>query len=224
MSLDNLQYKTLLQAIQDYDFPCVTFDFNGQREIIHPSMREVEIAIRDQLLSHHIAVIKNGLSNVLYWGYARTGYRPTRVGNFRAKVTDQQLGKAQLLFQKISGSAVRRIADIDLPEFSGLSFLSKTRMFLDPINYVVLDIQLLKLRDQLQSNIFHEIHADPKPTTIRATRHNERVYEKWAAFCRRVAIEYFSDTGYRAVDIERGIFYLVQSNRANDAAMILQNA
>ena len=97
-------------------------------------------------------------------------------------------------------------------------------MFLDPASYVVLDLQLLKLREVSAATVFHEIRADPKPTTIRVTQHNERTYAKWSSLCRQVAANYFGNYSYRAADIERGIFYLVQSDRANDAAGILQNA
>ena len=79
MVLDKPQVESLAAAVREYDFPCVVFDFNGGEECRLASMVEVETAIRSQLLASGMASIKDGLSNVLYWGYARTGYRDTRV-------------------------------------------------------------------------------------------------------------------------------------------------
>lgn len=224
MALSDSLGATLLQAIQDYDFPFVTYDFEAQHEIRHPSMREVEATIRDQLLSRNLEAVKNGLSNVLYWGYARTGYRSTRVNNFRQKVSESQLRETNQFFQNIEGPGVYKIAHIHMPEFGGLAFVSKTRMFLDPSRYVVLDWQLLKLREQQRPNIFHEVKIGSSENMIRVTRYNEGIYDKWSSLCRRIAAQSFTDADIRAVDIERGVFHLVQTKRANHAAEILENA
>jgi hypothetical protein len=70
--------------------------------------------------------------------------------------------------------------------------------------------------------VFHQIRADSKPTTIRVTQHNECTYAKWSSFCEQIAANRF--VSYRAADIERGIFHLVQSGRVDDAAGILHDA
>lgn len=216
--------STLFQAIRDYEYPFVTFDFEAQHEITHPSMRDVESTIIHLLLSDDPKTTKNGLSNVLYWGYARVGFRDTRVDRFRQNVTEAQLHKANLLFRSIEGPGVRQIAHLRMPEFRGLAFVSKVRMFLDSSRYVVLDRKLLKLREQQRRNIFHEVNWGRKETAIRVTRHNEYIYERWSALCRDIAAKYGEDDDVRAVDVERGIFQLVQTKRADLAAEILDNA
>jgi hypothetical protein len=221
MGLDSDLREILRQAIQDYDFPCVTFDFRNAREVIHASMRDVESEIQNGLLTNEAESVKDSLSNVLYWGYARTGYRWVRVNRFRANVTEPQLLHAGRLFRHIEEPGVQQIARLELPEFSGLSFVSKTRMFLDPTKYVVLDRQLLKLREQERRNIFHDVAIAAKETRIRVSETNAKVYERWSNLCRRIAAEYFGDAGIRAVEIERGIFYLVQTKQTRVASEIL---
>ena len=224
MALSDDLLKILHQAIHDYDFPCVTFDFKNQHEIKHDSMKGVEAEIRSQLLVDEPEMVRDGFSNVLYWGYARTGYRSTRVKRFRETATIVQLHRARRTLQQLEGPGVRRIAQLKLPEFSGLSFVSKVRMFLDPANYVVLDRQLLQLRKHKHTNIFHEVAIGSREKRIRINEVNEAVYERWSSSCRQVAAQYFSDRDVRAVDVERGIFYLVQTGRAHYAVEILANA
>ena len=223
MGLDSDLCEILRQAIQDYDFPHVTYDFRKACEITHVSMRDVENEIRNGLLADEPESIKDGLSNVLYWGYARTGYRWVRVNRFRENVTESQLQHAGRAFQHIEEPGVQQIVRLNLPEFSGLSFISKIRMFLDPAKYVVLDRQLLKLRDQEHRNIFHDIASAAKETRIRVSETNARVYERWSRLCRQIAMEYFGEADIRAVEVERGIFYLVQMKQARVAAEILLN-
>ncbi len=224
MALTDSLRSTLFQAIRDYKYPFVTFDFEARHEITHPSMRKVEVAIRDQLLSDNLEAAKDGLSNVLYWGYARVGFRNIRVERFRQNVTDAQLHKASLLFRRIEGPGVRQIAHLYMPEFRGLSFVSKIRMFLDTSRHVVLDRQLLKLREQQRPTIFHEVRIGHNESMIRVTRHNETIYERWSTLCRDIAAKYSEDEDVRAVDVERGIFHLVQTERVDLAAEILDNA
>ena len=220
MALSSTLRTELWQAIQDYDFPFVTFDFMEKREIRHVSMRQVEACIWHQLHGGTSELVKDGLSNVLYWGYARTGFRWKRITDFRSKVTEQQLSDTTRLLRQFNGTGVRQLAKLGLLQFSGLSFLSKVRMFLDPANYVILDIQLLKLREQQPRTILHEV-VWREGTSIRVTKKNEAVYEQWSALCRRAATDEFHDKGIRAVDIERGVFHLIQTGRAKLAADIV---
>lgn len=218
-----MEHKNALQvalkgAIVGYDFPRVTFDFKTEKEIRHAAMQGVEVFIRNLLIADDSEKIKDGFANVLYWGYARTGYRWRRIQDFRDRVTNQQLLQAKAILQSISGSALRQIANLHLPQFSGVSFISKTRMFLDPENYVVLDTQLLKLRNSARANIFHTVRWNGG--TIRPSRKNQACYEQWCYKCKRIAKD-MVETDYRAVDVERGIFYLVQSDRLDLAAEII---
>jgi len=223
MALSDDLRTVLLQAIEDYDFPFVTYDFIENKEIQHQSMRDVEARISEQLLAEKPESIRDGFSNVLYWGYARTGYRWNRITDFRTKATVDKLSRAGKTLRELHRSGVREIAKLQLPQFSGLSFVSKVRMFLDPTNYVVLDIQLLKLRDQERPNIFHEVTHKEK-TSIRITQKNQAVYEQWCSICRRIAAKEFGEIGIRAVDVERGVFHLTQTGRMLLAAQIVADA
>jgi len=222
MAIDNNRKEMLRQAIYDYDFPFVTFNFADARETRYSSMRQVETEIRGQLLSDTPDSIKDGFSNVLYWGYARTGYRWARINDFRNKATTEKLSQAGETLRGLSRSDVRQIAKLKLPQFSGLSFISKVRMFLDPANYVVLDLQLLKLRGQGQPNLFDAITSAAK-TSIAVTKRNETIYEQWCGYCRQVAAREFGGIDVRAVDVERGVFHLIQTGRAHLAAEIVAN-
>ena len=225
MPLDDPLRDALNDAIRAYDFPCVTYDFAAAREIVHPSMREVEHAIRAGLLADDIEAVRDGLSNVLYWGHATADYRDYRVSRFRRKVTRRGLAEALGLFRSLSGPGLREIKRLGLPEFSGMSFVSKARMFLDPLNYVVLDMKLAEnLSGGASPHLFDDLSLRPgKDTTIRITAHNERVYERWSRLCRRIAAAYFPADALRAADIERGLFHLVNTH-PRLGAQILANA
>ena len=224
MPLDTRLRDALVAAIDAYDFPCVTYDFSLNVEREHHSMRSVEEEVRSCLLSDNIEIVKNGLSNVLYWGYSRIGYRDCRVSRFRKNVTTTQLSEAQTLFTRLEGPGVIRIKKLGLPELSGLSFISKVRMFLDPSNYVALDLKLMTLLEEIQQTIFQGTTLRPNATTIRVTRSAEKFYERWCDLCRRIARENFDGTAIRVVDIERAIFYLVDTNQPELAAKILTSA
>jgi len=169
MPLSETLRLTLRQAIQDYNFPCVTFDFNANEQIDHPSMYEVESRIQQQLLSDDLESVKDGFSNVLYWGYARMGYRWNRIRKLRERVTEQKLAKASDTLRRMNGIGTRTIAGLKLPQFSGFSFVSKVRMFLDPNQFVVMDIQILKLREAGLPTILDKVSHNDKET-IRVTR------------------------------------------------------
>ena len=214
MLLDDSLRDTLAAAIRAYDFPCGTYDFAAEREVVHPSMRGVEQAIRSGLTADDMEAVRDGLSNVLYWGYARIDYGDRRVRRFREGVTEGQLHDARSLFRTLRGPGLRQIKRLGLPELSGMSFVSKVRMFLDPSNYVTLDMKLAKnLSGGVSPGLFDDLSFRPgKDTTIRITAHNEAVYERWCRLCRHLAATCFPGAGVRAADIERGIFHLVSTN------------
>ena len=85
--------RRLRQAAAEYSFPAKTYDFTEETESEHREMSSVERLIRAQLTSEDRSQVKDGLSNVLYWGYARRrGIRTHRVRRFREEVTADQLG------------------------------------------------------------------------------------------------------------------------------------
>ena len=224
MALDKEHQEALLRAIRAYDFPSVTFDFTTGTEKPLASMLAVEQEIRECLLSEDTQTIKNGLSNVLYWGYARIGFRDYRVRRFRQTVTTNQLIDARTLFPRLQGPGVIAIKNLGLPEFSGLSFISKVRMFLDPSRYVTLDKKLMRLRDQDRPTIIHKVPMSHRLTSIPITRAMETFYEEWSGLCRKIAASDLSEHSIRAVDVERGVFFLVGNDQAGPAAEILTMA
>ena len=224
MALDRERQETLLGAIRAYDFPSVTFDFTTGTEKPLASMLAVEQEIRECLLSEDTQTIKNGLSNVLYWGYARIGFRDYRVERFRQTVTTNQLMAARALLPHLQDTGVIAIKKLGLPEFSGLSFVSKVRMFLDPARYVTLDKKLMRLRDEHRQTIFHKVPLSRGLTSIRITETMEAFYEEWCSLCREIATSGLPEYDIRAVDVERGIFHLVDNEQAGLAAEILAMA
>jgi hypothetical protein len=98
LSLTEQQRDGLRAAIESYAFPPDYFDFRRNAPRRLADTRAVEVAISGELKSGDPEQVKNGLSNVLYWGYAQMGIRQTRVDRFRATVTVSQLRQAADLF------------------------------------------------------------------------------------------------------------------------------
>jgi hypothetical protein len=159
LPLSAQQRDCLLRAIECYDFPPDYFDYSRNAPERLPNTKDVEIAIRRELTSGDSARVKNGLSNVLYWGYAQMGIRDTRVLRFRTKVTISQLKLAGELFRRSHFPSVVEIKNLGVPEFSGLSFVSKIRMFLDPDNSATLDWQIMKIHERDHRKQFGRIRG-----------------------------------------------------------------
>ena len=103
-----------------------------------------------------------------------------------------------------------RIQKINMPEYSGVSFVSKVRMFLDPENYPVLDKNIAKFGKRSGFTILKDLRIG---TRIDITNKSESIYKNWAAWCRGTACLVNSEPSsshqnLRAVDVERGIFHL----------------
>jgi len=149
---------------------------------------------------------------LIYWGYAQIGYRNDRVRRFRDQVTDDQLGRLRTLIESGHPGLVA-IGALRLPQFSGVSFVSKVLTFIDPGRYCVLDKQLLKLGTGSGPRALHRVSAG---TQIRITTHNEEAYDGWRGECAVISAHYFGGR-HRVVDIERGFFHLVQTDRVRAA-------
>ncbi len=219
MPLTSSQVDCLRTAIGDNAFPSAYFDFTENRPVMDIKMDEVEARIRRGLLSE--SGVKDGLSNIIRWGFAQTMERAEyRVARFRSSVTTHQLEAAWRLFSSNSRPALLDIKRLMLPEFSGVSFVSKVRMFLDPERSATLDLQIMKIREYREATVLAAIRL--YPTSIPVTVKNSAAYEAW---CQRLAS--IRDTylpGVRVVDIERGLFHLIQSGRTKAAADILADA
>ena len=190
---------------------------------VKTKIRSVEEFIRKDLISGNPEFVKNGLSNVIYWGYARIGYRDRRVETFRNKVTHGQLYDATRCFKDTHGIGLVEIKKLRLPQFSGMSFISKIRMFLDPDNSAILDKQILKMNETPFQTLLKEIAIGNKETQIRISKNNVRVYLNWCKKCSEISAVYFKSK-YRAVDLERGFFTLIQNGKVDFAAEILSEA
>lgn len=220
MALTHQQLTRLEGAITDYAFPSVYFDFLSNAHVPAADMRAVETAIREELVSATFDRVRDGLSNVIYWGYAQIGYRDVRVRRFRDHVSADQLARFQNLVQAGDRIGLRSIRALRLPEFSGIAFISKVLAFLDPARYCVLDKQLLKLAGTPGDRALHRVFAR---TRISVTRANEEAYDAWRTECAAISAQYFGGR-YRVVDIERGFFQLVQADRIVEAQDIYSAA
>jgi hypothetical protein len=90
----------------------------------------VEEYIVRLLRSKNVIDVKYGLANVIYWGYARIPYGPTRVHKFINNTTDKQINRFQELLLNGAVPDMATIKNLHLPEFSGMPFISKVLMFL----------------------------------------------------------------------------------------------
>lgn len=223
MPLTPDQIAQLNEAIHGYDFPAVYFDFNNEIEITAQNMSEVETVIAGQLRSQEGVITKHGLANILYWGYAQIGYRENRVKDFMNNVADQQIIDFQGLINGDNIPTMIAVHRIRMPQYSGISFISKILMFLNPNDYCVLDKQLLKLRTLGSPKSLNRLVFKQTETQIRITHYNEAAYNEWRNECSAISQLYFQNN-YRVVDIERGFFNLIQENHLADAQAIYNDA
>jgi hypothetical protein len=211
------------QAILAYSFPSVCYDFLTDQEVEAVCMTDIESIIERQLRSAQLTNIKHGLANILYWGYANVGYRWVRVNNFITNVTALQLMDFRALLANNNMPTMLDIKNIRMPEYSGMSFLSKVLMFLNPQNYCILDRQIAKLRSPNSPKALNHLSLGPTETQIRISDNNEEVYNSWRYECQQTSEDYFNGN-FRVVDIERGFFQLIQQGLLPDAQSIYDNA
>jgi len=215
------QVAQFREAIDSYNFPAVYFDFGNNIEVVGETMQDVEIIINSQLRSPHAEVVKNGLANILYWGYAKIGYREHRIRRFNRKITLSQINSFQNSLRDENMPSLIQLKNIHMPEYSGMSFVSKILMFLNPQNYCVLDQQLSKLRTPNSPKLLNNLKFDQNDTQIKINTDNQDVYNCWRNECLAISQQYY-EGNYRVVDIERGFFNLIQQGNLL-AARILYN-
>lgn len=228
MSLSNQQVRQLEAAIRAYDFPGAYKDFKKDAELLVP-MDQVELFIGSKLIARSTNAVKDGLSNVLHWGYAQQpGRQRARVDAFRKNVTTEQLQGFIDLVRPAGSLTLSSIKKLGLPEFSNVSFVSKVLMFLDPDEHATLDLQILKMRHHKGSPL-----KDVKVNTgkykgrvtehVPITRHNDAAYANWNQTLKRISASYYRGS-YRVVDVERGFFKMIQEGQLKDASTILADA
>ncbi|BBB66551.1 hypothetical protein UNDYM_2298 [Undibacterium sp. YM2] len=213
MSLTTKQICDLRTSIDGYSFPPVYFDFSKNTEVLVASISDVEKYIKNLLISDNLQDIENGLANVVFWGNANAGYQVHRAMQFKNRITAVQLQKFQTLVSCGKVPSLQDIAKLKMPQFSGISFISKIIAFLDPVNYCVLDLLTSRLSDSKQSNALSRLKST---TTIAITKNNSLCYYSWCQECISISNQYFGGN-YRAVDIERGFFDLIQNKNLQTA-------
>ena len=209
MPLNIHQQTQLGNAIHLYGFPPIYFDFPNNVQIRAPNMAAVELAIRNMLVSPNALDVKHGLANVIYWGYGQIGYQQTRVNRFLGNVTQNHLEQFQALVTAPNIPTLSQIRVIQMPEYSGISFISKILAFINPGQYCVLDQQLARLAMVPGACALHGLTHG---TQIRVTAHNQAIYDAWRMECQRISNLYYGGR-YRVVDVERGFFQLIQTNQ-----------
>lgn len=221
MPLTPTQRQALISALRSYAFPSAHFDFVSGLAVVGLSMLQLESRVRSDLVSGSDALVKNGLSNVLYWGYAQMGgLAQVRVSRFRAQATPSQLRNATTLFTAVPRPSLQQIHALRLPEFSGVSFVSKIRMFLDPAGSATLDQQIMKIHTVRPTTVLSGIRY--YKTSIPVTAANSRAYEDW---CDRLSfIRMTYAPSHRVVDVERALFALIQAGQVANAAGLLADA
>lgn len=202
----------LIEAIRAYDFPPVTYDFREGRERVFSNMIDLEQFLKRLLLSGDVRSLKDGLSGILFWGHYRAGYRDHRVSTFRDLVCDVHLQNARGVFPTLEGTALSVLKQIGLQQFTNMAFVTKLRTFLDPGRYCVLDQKIASLEPIAR-------RLRPQPTYIPITGHNEEAYEWWVDSC--TALGSRLQIKARPVDVERGLFQLIDSQRVGLAEEFL---
>ena len=211
------EYAALLcDALRSYDFPAVTCEFmtdGNLKPCRHDSMLEVESHIGSLLRSADRAKIKDGLSNVLYWGWARKPMLGKhKVEKFRRArgirnaddrraagrhVTTDMIQRFASVVESMRSahtcaSPTTRAADlllaiknVRLPQFSRMSFTTKITMFLNPACYPVLDLKIARAINSCKSSPLPNLRISG--TSISITRDNAAAYENWARWCQEIA-------------------------------------
>lgn len=223
MQLTNPYLKDLCAAIEEYDYPRETYDFKENKEVYHPNMRTLEAWMLERLRGQDRCTVKDGLSNVLYWGYSRgKGLREYRIKRFRNSITYDKLDS----FMKIVPDTVG-IRRIQMPQFSGMSFITKIMMFLDPGRYPVLDMKIANAFSQKPEfgPLEHLVFRKKTDTSIRITKNNRCVYNKWAAWCEEIATWANAQLlcpSILAADVERAVFVWTKESEQDRGMRLLR--
>lgn len=220
MPLNRQQLSTLISAIKEYDYPAKLYDFKKGKEILFNGMRELEDYLKNGLVSNDLETVKFALANIVYWGNINSGYCQNCTQKFLNGITDKKLECAINLFSKIEGDGLKELKKIGLPQFTNMSFISKLRMFLDPETYVTLDRKLLKIKTSGVQTLFDNISE--QQTYIPINQQNCNGYLLWCKKCKQTA-KACENEEVIAVDVERGIFHMVDEGEIHQAAMIVAN-
>lgn len=219
--LTSKQINTLQKSIRGYSFPAIYYDFASDVQRNAGNMRCLETIIHNMLTSRKQQQVKYGLANIIYWGNANAGYKEYRTCQFLNNVTAAQLHKFQIIVANRKMLDLQAIKKIGMPQYSGISFISKILMFLDPEQYCVLDLRIAKLANPSGTKAICNLKN--YATQLLVITHNCKIYDQWCNECQKISNQYYSGK-YRVVDIERGFFDLIQKKGLSNAQMIYNAA
>ena len=228
----------LCAAVVAYNYPSVTcYDFDAflrrggyvPYEQKHPNMEGVENVIGKQLASQDLQEIEDGLSNVLYWGYANDRrFLRHKIQRLREEVTYQQLET----FEDAVGGAEKIDLDIiesmHIPEFGQMSFASKLLMFLSPDTSPVLDTTIAEFAQRFNIPPLCNIKLSWDGNSIPMTNaENMKIYKRWSTWCSAIAKRVNDEPSstcdnLRTVDVERAIFWQIQKCDYSKAHSLLK--
>ena len=223
------------EALHCYSYPPVTFDFRNEQEHRHEDMRGVERRIGKLLRSDDLRDVRDGLSCVLYWGFAQQGVRDHRVNKFRGLVestADERLARFRESVHHMSRTPpsaaefLVALGQLQLPQFTQMSFTTKILMFLDPDSYPVLDLTIAKAYANRPD--FPPLQGlTIRKTSIPITAGNPTCYEHFACWVQRIAARVNGTSGsprhdLRAVDVERALFTLASLGQEDKARILLK--
>lgn len=219
MPLTQQQIDTLEDSIIGYAFPAIYFDFVKNTQINAGNMRALENAIFKMLISPHQQKTLHGLANIIYWGNANAGYQQYRVNRFLNGVTTHQIKQFQGMIVNGNIPTLRQIKNLRMPQYSGISFISKIVAFLNPAQFCVLDLLLARLGNVPGTKAIHSLSFT---TQVGITANNSASYCQWCSECQAISNQYYNGQ-YRVVDVERGFFNLIQNGHLA-AAQVIYNA
>ena len=221
MMLTSKQINTFQKSIRGYNFPAIYYNFAFHVAGNAGNMGKLEPIIHNMLISKKQQQVKYGLANIIYWGNANAGYQKNRTYKFLNNVTPAQLRDFQSIVANPKMLSLQAIKKIGMPQYSGISFISKILMFLNPKQYCVLDLLIAKLANHSGTKAINNLKN--YPTQLPITNHNCKIYCQWCDECQKISDKYYSGK-YRVVDIERGFFNLIQNKKLYDAQMIYNAA
>ncbi len=198
MPLNHYQITTLENAIKNYSYPPIySFGVGTPIEVINvENTTTLEGIISKLLRSDCVKDVKNGLASVIYWGNNTAGYASHRTITFNENVTEPQIQSFMALVREGIPQLVE-IKKIGMPQFSGISFISKILAFLDPDKHCVLDLKLSRSLSVVNGRSLNGVRFT---TTIGVTKNNSSIYYAWTKECIYINTSYYNGR-YRAVDI-----------------------
>ena len=153
--------------------------------------------------------------------------RDFRVSDFRKTIPDPEREPKLDQFAQLirSGrSDLFNIKELQLRQFSQISFISKILMVLDPTRSPVLDLKIAKAF--AKSSFLPLQNLTFAKAGISITKRNATAYDTWACWCREIATVVNEAPvspcrGVRAVDVERALFTLADSQATDKARVLL---